>query len=288
MKVKTATGTRGPETSPGAKTLSGSQTLVRGLEVLEAVAAGTTNLVALAETLGLNRSTAHRLAATLVEYRYLSFAPRVGYALGPKLLEMGYLARQQTSLTRLAREHLNALAAATGDTVHLGVVEGMRALYLDKISGGRRVEISSRIGERQPLRSTGLGKALLLDESEDRLREFYEYENRQGQKYDVSLPEWLRRMKDYARLGHTLDLEENEDRIRCVAAPVRDAGGKIVGAISVSSAAQYLDDDRIDSLAEEVRRTAQAISRELGWKDGVSPFPPSPTSRRSRRDDPAG
>src|ERR1700722_12326795 len=150
MKAKTATGTPGPETitSPGAKTLSGSQTLVRGLEVLEAVAAGTTNLVALAETLGLNRSTAHRLAATLVEYRYLSFVPRVGYALGPKLLELGYQARQQTSLTRLAREHLNALAAATGDIVHLGVVEGMRALYLDKIPGSRRIEISSRVGER--------------------------------------------------------------------------------------------------------------------------------------------
>jgi DNA-binding IclR family transcriptional regulator len=277
MKVKSATvrkaGGSDSLTSLATKSLSGSQTLVRGLEVLEAVAAGTTNLVALAETLGLNRSTAHRLAATLVEYRYLSFVPRVGYALGPKLLELGYQARQQTSLTRLARGHLDALAASTGDTVHLGVLEGMRALYLDKIPGSRRVEVSSRIGERQPLRSTGLGKALILDESEERLRELYEYETREGNSYSVPMGEWLRRMKDYARQGHTLDLEENEDRIRCVAAPVRDAGGKIVGALSVSSAAQYLDDDRIDRLAEEVRQTAQAISQELGWNEDISTFP---------------
>ena len=60
-----------------------------------------------------------------------------------------------------------------GDTVHLGVLDGNRALYLDKIPGRRRVEISSRVGELQPLRSTGLGKALLLDEDDAKLREFY-------------------------------------------------------------------------------------------------------------------
>ena len=249
------------------KGLSGSQTLTRGLDVLEAVAAGATNLVALAEALDLNRSTTHRLAATLVGRRYLSFTPRVGYALGPKLLELGFQARAQMSLPRVAREHMEALAARTGDTVHLGILDGPRALYLDKIPGSRRVEISSRIGERQPLRSTGLGKALILDEPETRWRELYEYENREGKRYDVSLNAWLRRMCDYAKAGYALDLEENEDRIRCVAAPVRDATNKIVGAISVSSAAQYMNDERMQALAEEVRNTARMISFDLGWQD---------------------
>jgi DNA-binding IclR family transcriptional regulator len=76
-------------------------------------------------------------------------------------------------------------------------------------------------------------------------------------------------MREYARAGHALDLEENEDRIRCVAAPVRDATQAIVGAISVSSAAQYMDDARMEALAEEVRATARAISRDLGWRDDV-------------------
>ena len=145
------------------KALAGSQTLVRGLDVLDAVAQGATNLAILADTLKLNRSTTHRLAATLVEQRYLSFTPRVGYALGPKLLELGYMARDQLSFPRIARDHIETLAANTGDTVHLGVLDGTRALYLDKIPGSRRVEIRSRIGDRHPLRSTGLGKALILD-----------------------------------------------------------------------------------------------------------------------------
>jgi DNA-binding IclR family transcriptional regulator len=255
------------EAAAPIKGLSGSQTLIRGLDVLEAVAAGATSLVALAEALCLNRSTAHRLAATLVGRRYLSFTPRVGYALGPKLLELGFQARAQMSLPRIAREHMEALAAGTGDTVHLGILDGPRALYLDKIPGSRRVEISSRIGERQPLRSTGLGKALILDESETRWRELYEYESLEGKRYDVSISNWLGRMRDYAKAGYALDLEENEDRIRCVAAPVRDATNKIVGAISVSSAAQYMDDARMQALAEEVRNTARMISLDLGWQD---------------------
>jgi len=249
------------------KGLVGSQTLTRGLDVLEAVAAGATNLAALAEALNLNRSTTHRLAGTLVGRRYLSFAPRVGYALGPKLLELGFQARAQMSLARVAREHIETLAAATGDTVHLGVLDGPRAFYLDKIPGSRRVEISSRIGERQPLRSTGLGKALILDDTEARWRELYEYENREGKPYDVSLSVWLRRMHEYSKAGYALDLEENEDRIRCVAAPVRDATNDIVGAISVSSAAQYMNDQRMQLLAEDVRNAARLISLDMGWRE---------------------
>jgi DNA-binding IclR family transcriptional regulator len=252
------------------RVLAGSQTLVRGLDVLQAVSAGAINLTELADSLNLTRSTTHRLATTLVEHRYLTFTPRVGYALGPKLLELGFMAGRQMSLPRVAREHLEALAASTGDTVHLGVLDGPRALYLDKIPGRRRIEISSRVGERQPLRSTGLGKALILDEDEPRWRELYEYEDREGQRYGVDLGLWLRRMREYAQRGIAFDLEENEDRIRCVAAPVRDVGGKIIGAISVSSAAQYMDDPRMERLTDDVRATARAISRDLGWSETAS------------------
>lgn len=243
----------------------GSQTLLRGLDVLEAVASGVNNLSELANFLKLNRSTAHRLAATLVERRYLTFSPQSGYGMGPKSIELGYQARMQLDVPRVARQHLEKLAAQTGDTVHLGVLDGTRALYLDKIPGGRRVEISSRVGELQPLRSTGLGKALLLDESEAGLKKFYRSENGNGQHYGVPESKWMLRMSEYARLGYTFDLEENEDRIRCVAAPVRDTTGRIKAAISVSSVAQYMDDERMQALTHDVRWTAEQISRELGW-----------------------
>jgi DNA-binding IclR family transcriptional regulator len=148
--------------------------------------------------------------------------------------------------------------------VHLGVLDGSTALFIDKIPGTRRVEICSRIGEHQPLRSTGLGKALILDADEKQWREYYDYEARLGHGYNVGLQPWLRRMHKYAKEGYAFDLGENEDRIRCVAAPVRDVSGEIVGSISVSSAAQYMDDTRLFGLIPDVKTTADMISSELG------------------------
>ncbi len=253
-----------------AKTLAGAQTLVRGLDVVSAVAYGARNLPDLSEVLGLTRSTTHRLATTLVEQRFLNFTPRVGYSLGPKLLELGHLASRQMNLARIAHDYLVQLSSETGDTVHLGILDGDRALYLDKVQGSRRIEISSRIGERQPLRSTGIGKALLLDDSEKQLREIYRREQDIWPDYRVDLHTWLERMKVYAERGYAYDLEENEDRIRCVAAPIRDAGGRIIGSISISSAAQYMDDARMGTLTATVLRTVRAISAEFGWSDKLN------------------
>ena len=245
--------------------LAGTQTLVRGLEVVNAVANGAVTLAELATAINLNRSTTHRLASTLVELRYLEYSRNDGYALGPKLLQLGYIAGQQKDLPRVAREQLEALSVSTRDTVHIGILDGNRALYLDKIPGMRRVEISSRIGERHPLRSTGLGKALILDATEQQWREYYDQESRLGNRYDVPLEEWIKRMREYAKHGYAFDLEENEDRIRCVAAPVRGVTGAIVGAISVSSAAQYMDDLRMRGLTFEVKKAADSISQSLGY-----------------------
>jgi DNA-binding IclR family transcriptional regulator len=235
------------------------------LDVLEAVAAGVTDLAGLSARLGTTRSTTHRLAAALVERRYLKFVMREGYSLGPKLLELGFDAQQQMPVPSVAHPHLERLAGITEDTVHLGVLDGQWALYLDKIPGRRRIVIGSRIGERHPVWSTGLGKALILDQDEACWRQFFALGTATGDHYERSLDAWLARMRDYSRRGHAFDLEENEHQIRCVAAPVRDASGGIVAAISVSSAAQYMDDARMAALTGTVQETARAISRELGW-----------------------
>src|SRR6185312_7287278 len=154
----------------------GSQTLLRGLDVIDVVAAGPIKLGDLATRLGLTRSTTHRLASALTDRRYLSFVPHSGYSLGPKLLELGFRVRDELDLPRVAAPHLERLALLTEDTVHLGVLDRGRVLYLDKIPGKRRINISSRIGELQPVTSTGLGKALILDLDEDAWLEFFRAE----------------------------------------------------------------------------------------------------------------
>jgi len=246
--------------------VTGSQTLMRGLDVIEAVAEGMTNLPDLSARVGLSRSTAHRLASSLVERGYLAFEPRAGYRLASKVLELGHLAQVQTNLLQVAQPHLEALALATADTVHLGVLEGDQALYLGKVPGHRRIMISSRVGERQPLTSTGLGKALILDHSADYWRTRFAIEQASvtaRAQFEI----WVARMRDYVAAGRAFDLEENEDQIRCVAAPIRDASARIVAAISVSSAAQYMSDQRMRDLSADVVGTAAAISHELGWRN---------------------
>jgi DNA-binding IclR family transcriptional regulator len=238
--------------------------LLRGLDVLEAVAEGPIRLPDLARSLGLNRSTTHRLASALVERRYLNFVPRQGYSLGPKLIQLGFNAHDEFDVVRLARPHMEALVLATEDTAHLGVREGGKALYLHKIPGRRRVDISTRIGERQPLCSTALGKALLLDDDEPSWGKVFTREQAASERL-LDYEGWLQRMRVYVGVGYAYDMEENEDLIRCVAAPVRNGGGNIVAAVSLSGAAQYMDEDRMAALALEVRDTARAISSELGW-----------------------
>lgn len=248
----------------GAGKAQGSQTLVRGLDLLDQVIDGPVKLAELSQRMGLTRSTTHRLANALIDRGFLTFLPREGYLLGPKLLQLGFLAQGQADIVQIARPRIEELASQTEDTVHFGRLDSDLALYLDKIPGRRRVDISSRIGDRQPLSSTGLGKALLLDDSEARWTAIFEAEHPAGtRRPDFDL--WMERMRGYVASGHAYDLEENEDLIRCVAAPVRDASGRIVGAISVSSAAQYMDDARMATLSVNVRGTAERISRDLGW-----------------------
>ena len=262
------------EDAPEAATSASSQTLLRGLDVIEAIAGRTMALASLADRLGLSKSTTHRLASALVDRDYLAFTPRAGYRLGPKLLELGSLAQEQADIVQIARDHLEALASSTEDTVHLGILDGDRALYLDKVPGRRRINISSRIGDRQPLTSTGLGKALMLDHAPSYWQARFAADETAG---DLSrdADQWTGRMHGYVEAGRAFDLEENEDQIRCVAAPVRDARGGIVGAISVSSAAQYMSDQRMALLSDEVREAAGRISHDLGWSAERRPGRPA-------------
>lgn len=248
--------------SPSA---SGSQTLSRALDIIDAVAAGTADLGALAAALGMTRSTTHRLASALTDRRYLSFVPREGYSLGSKLLDLGFRAQRAMPVPRIARPFLERLSEACEDTIHLGMLEGSWALYLDKIPGRRRVEISSRVGERHPVWSTGLGKALILDLDEARWAGFHALGDARGTHPARDCMAWMDRMRTYAKRGVAFDLEENEPQIRCVAAPIRDASGQIIAAFSVSSLVQYMDDTRMDRLAGEVRQVGIEISQALGW-----------------------
>jgi DNA-binding IclR family transcriptional regulator len=250
---------------------AGAQALFRGLAVIDAVAQGARTLAAIGEAIGCTRSTTHRLVNALVQAGYLRSVVAGQYQLGAKLIELGFKARDQLPLSNLARPHLERLAALTQDTVHLGVREGGDVLYLDKLPGLRGLEMRSRVGLRMPLALTGVGKALMLDLSEAQWQALYEEGLRRrfgqpGLREDFTpWSDYLAQQQAYAAGGYSFDLEENELGIRCVAAPIRDASGAIVAALSVASAIPYMPEARLQELCPDVIACAQAISLDLGW-----------------------
>jgi DNA-binding IclR family transcriptional regulator len=256
----------GKDTAP-----TGTQTLLRGLGVVQAVAGGARDLKEIARLIGTTKSTTHRLASCLVEERYLRVLPQVGYLLGPKLIELGFQAREELPLAMLARPFLDELSAFTGDTIHLAIRDGDEVLYLHKNPGRNGPEMRSRVGHRMPLARTGIGKALLLDSPESEWRRLY----------DLSVPEVARnplwpahqeqtweqvrdRMHEYVKGGYAFDLEDNEPSIRCVAAPVRDASKHIVAGISIASTVPYMPLEKMAELVPVIKETAARLSAELG------------------------
>lgn len=241
------------------------QTLVRGLDIIEAVAQGAASIQDVASALDLTYPTVHRLISVLIEQGYLRSGEGRGLVLGRKLIELGFAAYSRIDLVQEARPILQALAQQTQDTVHLAQRDGLEVFYLDKLPGARAVQISSRIGGRKPVISTGVGKALLLDETASEWLSIYQSEgHRLPQGMDSG--RWLSMMADYQNRGHSYDLGEDEAVIRCVAAPLRDASGRIMAAISVSSTIEHMSEDRMQSLIPIVTQAAAEISLALGYR----------------------
>jgi DNA-binding IclR family transcriptional regulator len=260
-----------PSNQPREAAPPGTQTLLRGLGVVQAVAQGARDLKEIARRIGTTRSTTHRLVSCLVEERYLRVLPQVGYLLGPKLIELGFQAREEVPLAMLARPYLDELSQLTGDTVHLAVRDGDEVLYLHKNPGRNGPEMRSRVGHRMPLARTGIGKALLLGCPESEWRRLYLASLPQSapnplwpSHQEQSWEQVRERMLEYVEGGYAFDLEDNEPSIRCVAAPVRDASKHVVAGISIASTVPYMPLEKMAELVPLIKQMAARLSAELG------------------------
>ncbi len=259
---------------PQQTSVGGAQTLTNGLTVLRAIADGARTIGDIQAATGLGRSTAHRLVQALRADRFARQSES-GLSLGPALIELGARALQENTLAAVARPVLSRLAAEARDTVHLAVVDDGSVLYLVKIPGTRGAEMRSRVGHRMPLTSTGVGKALLIDETNG-WREAWASDHAPSSRAEDEVA-FEQLMNDYRRKGFALDLEENEPGIRCVAAPVRGADGGIIGAVSVAATLPYMPEGRLFELAPTVVAAATEISHEMGYRNWRRPIqPPTP------------
>ena len=248
---------------------AGAQTLARGLSVIQAVADGAEDLKSVAERTELGRSTAHRLIQLLLSQGYLRLGTR-GYSLGPALIDLGFKALHGNPLPVVARPVLEELSAQVSDTVHLAVEDDGSVLYLDKLPGSRGAEMRSAnwISHAADAGRGGKGPAARCARTVGRgVRGGFGAPAVVSGAKDAGFEEFNARMQDYARLGASMDLEDNEPGIRCVAVPVRDASRAIVGAISVSATRPYMPAARMRGLVPVVTRAAGRISAALGYRE---------------------
>lgn len=224
------------------------QTLTRAIEVLEALRDGPLDLSGLQSRVGLTRSTAHRLAQLLVERDLVALEGR-RYRLGAKLVMLGMRAAERRDLISVARPIIESLAAETQDAVNLAIRDEAEIIYVAQAPSRRRIAVRHRVGDRNLVAATALGRALMIDAKREAWSCFFP-----GERRDTA-----------EAVGYVLHQDDGGDLVCCIAAPVRDASGGVVAALSLSSIPQYMDAARLHVLAPKVRQEADRISAQLGW-----------------------
>lgn len=248
------------------------KSLHKVLNLIEAIArSGSMGIRELAAEVGYPPPTVHRIVSTLTERGYLRQDPETKrLSLSVRFLELGAGVQQRLSLTSIARPHLERLMADTREAVNLAVEDGDYVAYLDHVrSDYSMLQLFTRTGARVPLYCTGVGKLFLSRWQEQDLAGYLgrvplvprtprTISDRQA------LRDELARIRD---AGFSVDDEEMEQGVRCVASLILDHGGKAAGAVSVSGAAMRITPAKIRSLAGSVKGCALAISRELGFRE---------------------
>jgi DNA-binding IclR family transcriptional regulator len=250
-----------------------SQSLGRALQLLTELAEGPGSLDELAETVGVHKTTVLRLLRTLEEDRLVYRDAAFRYHLGAGLFALSSRALEQRPVRAAAAPHLAALNRETGHTVHLAAYEGDEVVYIDKYDSRHPVRMYSRIGLRARLHCTAVAKVLLagLPQRERRaVAEAIEYERLTPNT--ITTPEaLLAELARVAEQGHAVDRGEHETFINCVAAPIRDASGRVVAAVSVSVPDVLLEFEQVLALLPGVLATAAAASADCGWHAAPSP-----------------
>jgi IclR family transcriptional regulator, acetate operon repressor len=251
----------GPLTRPASGAVV--QSVERALDLLEALArGGRLGLSEAAAAAGLAEGTAHRLLRTLVARGYVRQDDGRRYGLGTRLLALGDAARQATAAA--AGPYLARLVAVSGETANLAVLEGDDVVYLAQVPSAHRLRIFAEVGRHVPPHSTAVGKALLSGLRDD---EVIALLGRTGlaartARTHTAVPQVLAALAAARAEGYSVDDEEEETGVRCVAVPVV-AGGRVVAALSVSGPTSRLPAEPGPDLRRAMWAAAETFAGQL-------------------------
>ncbi len=238
----------------------------------------------IAQEAGINRTTTHRLLNALMHRGWIEKPPgTTAYRLSLKFLALAHVSTQIRSFLEEVRPAMEHLSRLSRETVHLGVLDGWEVLHIDKVESLERVGVSSKVGSRGTLHTTGLGKALLAASPDAVLEEYLAYAASPAATVRVPDPDALRAEIALTRArGYAIDNEDDSVGVRCLGVAIRGAGGAPLFAISLTGPSPRFTLDLVEAYAPEVLATAERLSRRFGW-DPESSSATRPRAGRERR-----
>lgn len=251
---------------------TGEGTVGKALEVLDRVAAFG-RPVRFSDLLAASpypKATLYRLVQTLTRQGMLRFdADRGTYVPGLRLVRLAHAAWAQSSLAPIARPHLDRLSLNVGETVHLAQLDGGHVLYVDKRNAARPLPMYSEAGKIGPAYCTGVGKAMMAFLDDDTLEAALAQQS-WHRFTDTTLtdPAAMRAALTQIRDdGHAFDREEHEPGIHCIAMPILSDGGRVEGAVSVTSSTDRGDLEQMMRHLPDLRQAVKDIAGDLrDWR----------------------
>ena len=224
------------------------------------------SLAEISREVDAHKSSVFRVLSTLKAAGFLEKDPLSGkYRLGLKILDLAGRVWGRHDIRQIATPYMEELARETGEVIHLAVLDGSDLVYLEKKGQGQVLTVATRVGGRNPAYASSMGKILLADLSESELKAILG-RGKLKKLTPNTIDEIPKLIEELARIreqGFAVDNEETFQGIRCVGAPIRDAGGKVVAAVSVTVPAQRMDDKRVRELWRLVTNTARMISERV-------------------------
>ena len=212
---------------------------------------------------GLTKGTLHRLLKLLLEEDMLAYDETArGYSVGFRTMRLAHAAWRVSSLTGAAKEALDRLSRETHETLHLAALDGYQVLYLDKRQALRAVSMFSSAGKIGPAYCTGVGKAMLSALSADRLAKAAEVQTfkRYTANTVTSEEALLAEVAAIRARGYSIDNEEHEPGIICIAKPILTAEGELLGGLSITGSTHVLTIDRLKGFLPALERAVADIA----------------------------
>ncbi|MEV0620076.1 IclR family transcriptional regulator C-terminal domain-containing protein [Nonomuraea sp. NPDC050404] len=249
------------------------EALARGLDVIRVFQPGRAvmSLTEVATAAGLARPTARRILLTLQELGYAR-SERGGYALTPRVLELGVSYVRSMGLWEVARPHMEWLVERTRESSSIAQLDGSDIVYVARVAVPKIVTLSVQIGTRFPALQTSLGKVLLAALPPGEAGRVLAEPSRSGvePRWRPDVAEREAALREVRAKGWALTDEELALGIRSVAAPLRDGLGNVIAAINVNA---HAAETSVERLAEEhlplLLRTASAISADWALYERV-------------------